>query len=414
MHARAVGATLCFLLLLCGAVLPARGASQDLSSEEMMAARALRAERIPQAAAIIAEELQRRSVRLIEKKVLEADALRLARKLNDAQLEALVDRENDLMRVLTDQELAVARDEMRVAVAEAIGDPDSHLVFVPLAPCRVIDTRFAGGKLAPAEKRDFEVAGTDNFNTQGGNAGGCGVPLGASEPAAAAVVINFIAVDPDGAGHLVAWEAGQPEPFASIINYAKVGLNIANGVIVPIAGVSTVSKDLSIRAAVSAVHVVADVTGYFTRFPTEQFQGGLKSQLFPAASTILVELGDGGCKELVSCTVTAPANGTVLVEAWSQIVVGHTSGTDDRFVMQVETASPVTCPADDTIDASDYEIPAAVATNADVDFTLSHGRTFAISSGQTRTYRLSGKMFNGASSLDKVENARLICTFIPD
>jgi hypothetical protein len=49
-----------------------------------------------------------------------------------------------------------------------------------------------------------------------------------------------------------------------------------------------------------------------------------------------------------------------------------------------------------------------------VDFTISHGRAFTINEGQTRTYRLSGQMINGANSGDEIENSRMICTFIPD
>jgi hypothetical protein len=69
---------------------------------------------------------------------------------------------------------------------------------------------------------------------------------------------------------------------------------------------------------------------------------------------------------------------------------------------------------DHGVDASQYEIPGALGSNVDVDFTLSHGRSFSINSGETKTFRLSGKMNNGASSLDKVENSRLLCTFIPN
>jgi hypothetical protein len=396
-------------------VSPARAASPEQATEEAEVARAQRNEQIQQAAIIVAEDLQRRAVRAVEKKTVAADALRLARSMSDAQLAAVINGQ-PLVRVLQDRQLAASSTTgtMQVTTANAIGDATSDLLFVPLAPCRIIDTRVAGGKIAASEKRDFEVAGTTGFEAQGGNTGGCGIPVGATDPVAAAVVINFIAVDPDGPGHIVAWQFGQPEPFASIINFANVGLNIANGVIVPIAGVSSLAKDVSLRAGVSSVHIVADVTGYFTRFPVEQFQGGLKSQEVTTTNTTLIDLADGGCHELLTCVVTAPAVGTVVVEAWSQIVLSHTSGTTDRFVMQLETAGSVSCPVDHGVDASQYEVPGALGSNVDVDFTLSHGRSFSINSGETKTFRLSGKMINGASSLDKVENSRLLCTFIPN
>ncbi len=400
----------------------AGGAQPARASEEAAAGRerspeelAERAARRAAAERRIAETLERLSVRAVEAAVVAADARRLAAGLSERQLEALLEGE-ELRSVL----LAAAVEAEAVSGGErvsaaTVGDAESELLFVPLAPCRVIDTRLGGGPMAPSELRSFEVAGNQNFAAQGGNASGCGIPLGSADPLAPAVVINFIAVSPTGSGHLLAWEFGQPAPNASIINYADVpGLNIANGVVVPISGVSTTAKDLSIVAAVSQTHVVADVTGYFTRFPVEQFQSGLKSAVAATANTTLVDLADGGCKEINSCSLTASAAGTVVVEAWAQVVVNHTSGTTDRFVMQVETAGSVSCPEDDTVNASDYEIPATLGSNIDVDFTLSHARTFPISAGQNRTFRLSGRMVSGAGTSDQVENSRMLCTFIPD
>ncbi|HYG65130.1 MAG TPA: hypothetical protein VEL74_21295 [Thermoanaerobaculia bacterium] len=374
-----------------------------------------------EAVTTVRDMLLKRSVRKVDPKIAEADARRIVSKLSEEQVGAVLDGQ-DLVSIF-----AADKARMSAAVtapsdasvtnvsAKALGDPESELLFVPVEPCRIIDTRVAGGPVAANTNRDFRVTGTTGFEAQGGNAGGCGIPIGSVDPLAPAVVINFIAVGPSGPGNLRAWEFGQPIPRASVINYANVtGLNIANGVIVPVAGVSTAASDMHIRADAAGTHVVADVTGYFTRFPTEEFQGGLQTKLVTTANSVLVDLGDGGCKELTTCTVTTTAPGQVMIEAWAQVVAGHTSGTEDRFVMQLETAASVSCPEDDSVNASDYEIPAALGTNADVDFTLSHARVFAQAAGQTRTYRLSGRMVNGANVQDQVENSRVLCTFIPD
>ena len=60
----------------------------------------------------------------------------------------------------------------------ALGDPTQDLVFVPLAPCRLLDTRFATvaqyqGPKAPGTEIAFSV--NDSLAVQGGNAAGCGV-----------------------------------------------------------------------------------------------------------------------------------------------------------------------------------------------------------------------------------------------
>ncbi|HWN42858.1 MAG TPA: hypothetical protein VNW71_11590 [Thermoanaerobaculia bacterium] len=313
-----------------------------------------------------------------------------------------------------------AADGPRLAVASAVGDAESHLLFVPLEPCRIIDTRKpgAGGMLIPGNVRDFHVAGTAGFETtQGGNAGGCNVPMGASEPVAAAVAINLVAIQAQGSGHFLAWEFNQPIPLASVINFDKLApfFNIANGTILPIAGISTLAKDLSVRADFNGAHLVADVTGYFTRFPEENFQSGLKSELITKDFTTLINMSDGACKELNSCkVVTTTTPGTVIVEAWGQFVANHIAGTLDRVAIGIETVNPVVCNDSDTVNASDFEVSASLGTNPDVDFTVSHGRSFSQPANTTRTYWLSGQMLSGANTGDAIENSRMICTFIPD
>ena len=143
----------------------------------------------------------------------------------------------------------------------SLGDSAADLVYTPVAPCRIIDTRLAGGAITPGANRNFFAAGS-GFSSQGGVAGSCGVPFGP----ATAVVINFVAVGPAGSGDIRAFAFGSPVPNASIINYANVpGLNIANGIVMTICdpAVSTCTLDLTVQADISATHLVADVVGFF-------------------------------------------------------------------------------------------------------------------------------------------------------
>ena len=404
------------LVLAAGAAYgrPAVGAVIGQDPEAQQA----RAERRAEAQTRIVELLKQRSVRPVQAAVLTVDARRLVASLSDEQVESFL-RGEDLVELMSRkssiQASSTADGDVASVIAPAIGDAETDLLFVPVSPCRIIDTRFGGGAFAAGETRSFEVTGSTGFGAQGGNATGCGIPLGAADPLAPAIVVNFVAVGPAGPGHLEAWEFGQPVPNASVINYANVpGLNIANGVVVPIAGVSSLDKDLNIRANVSGTHVVADVTGYFTRFPEQNFQGGLKSTILNNDFTTLTSLADGACRELNSCTVTTDSAGTVIVEAWGQFVANHSSGTQDRVIIGVETVSPVACDYENTVNSSDFEVSASLGTNPDVDFTVSHGRAFHQNAGVTRTYRLSGRMTTGANSGDAIENSRLICTFIPD
>lgn len=152
---------------------------------------------------------------------------------------------------------AVAQD----APLPTLGETGQNLVYTPVTPCRIVDTRVAGGLLTPGFPRSFFVTGTAGFETQGGHAGGCGVPASAT-----AAMINLVSVDAAGPGNLRAFPFGQSQPLASVINYAAItGLALANGVAVPTCDHSSAACtfDLTVQANGSATHLVADVLGFF-------------------------------------------------------------------------------------------------------------------------------------------------------
>ena len=138
-----------------------------------------------------------------------------------------------------------------------------ELGFRVLQPCRVIDTR-PSSPLLPGQVRTFTLRGS------------CGIPYrttdgGVEANPAVAVALNVVAVNAAGAGHITAWAANKPMPNASTVNFSAGsetgGLNIANGVIVPMCDEVTSQPcgtgDINVMAAVSAVHLVVDVVGYF-------------------------------------------------------------------------------------------------------------------------------------------------------
>ena len=180
-------------------------------------------------------------------------------------------------------------------IPRALGDSATDLVYTPVAPCRIIDTRLAGGPILPGTPRNFFVA-AGGLTGQGGGAGSCGVPFGP----ATSVFINFVAVGPAGPGNLRAFAFGAVAPNASIINYSNVpGLNIANGLAVPICNpaVSACIRDLTVIADVSPTDLVADVVGFFaapaplpTLWAVVDF-GGALGRNFHATSATNLGLG---------------------------------------------------------------------------------------------------------------------------
>jgi hypothetical protein len=147
-------------------------------------------------------------------------------------------------------------------VLAGAGAVQAQDVYTSVVPCRLADTRAAGGTLAAGTVRDFKVTGS-GLQGQGGNPLGCEVPAGVATSA----VINFVAVNPAGTGNLRAWaysEPGVAPPNASIINFTT-GVNIANGIVVPLCDstATTCTFDIKVQADGNGAHLVADVVGYF-------------------------------------------------------------------------------------------------------------------------------------------------------
>ena len=149
-----------------------------------------------------------------------------------------------------------------------------NLVYTTVQPCRLFDTLRGGGRISPggAHARAFNVVGGDgvDFTGQGGRAGGCAVPgyftppAGPAIPQAQALVINLVAVNPQGAGGLRVWASDQRRPAAPVLNYAPLpGLNIANTVVVALRQDGQ-GGDITIQADFTATDVRGDVVGYFS------------------------------------------------------------------------------------------------------------------------------------------------------
>src|SRR5947207_9731232 len=92
-----------------------------------------------------------------------------------------------------------------------------EMTYTPVTPCRLADTRSAGGALGANNARDFKVwVPSGGFAVQGGDAGNCNVPANPS-----AVALNIAAVSPRGAGNLVVYPAGSALPNTSALNYHR-------------------------------------------------------------------------------------------------------------------------------------------------------------------------------------------------
>ncbi|HYN29944.1 MAG TPA: hypothetical protein VES95_08755 [Dermatophilaceae bacterium] len=142
------------------------------------------------------------------------------------------------------------------STARALASPamaaGSESTFFLVAPCRVLDTRVAGGRLTAAS-RGFTATGS--YGPQGGKPGGCGIPSYAT-----AVQLNLGAISQSGTkGFVKGWASGTPEPNASLVNYDPSGA-VANMVTLPISA----GGGFILKTNASA-HLFADVAGYYAK-----------------------------------------------------------------------------------------------------------------------------------------------------
>jgi len=140
---------------------------------------------------------------------------------------------------------------------DALGDAATDLVYVPVTPCRILDTRLAGGQIAANTVRSFDVTAVSDYTFQGGAASNCGVGAAGSF---AAAEINFTVVAPGAAGYITAFPFGVAQPLAATVNYTA-GAIVGNDVVVKLdQGAS--ANELSIYTF-AATHLVGDIVGYF-------------------------------------------------------------------------------------------------------------------------------------------------------
>ena len=95
------------------------------------------------------------------------------------------------------------------APLKTLGALNNDLVYTPIQPCRILDTRStAEGVVAANATRSFVAITAGNFISQGGSTTDCGT-LGL---AATAIAINLTAVTPLGAGYATAYPYGTIQP----------------------------------------------------------------------------------------------------------------------------------------------------------------------------------------------------------
>lgn len=136
------------------------------------------------------------------------------------------------------------------AIVSPLAVPTSPLAFVAVAPCRVADTRPAGGftgaygppALGSNLPRSFPIAGAV-----------CGIPATAQ-----ALSLNVTVTNAQGAGDIRIYPQGSAAPTVSTLNYLA-GQTIANAAVVA----TGTAGGVTLVADVSGTDVLIDTNGYY-------------------------------------------------------------------------------------------------------------------------------------------------------
>jgi len=126
------------------------------------------------------------------------------------------------------------------------------VVFVPIVPCRLFDTRPAPDNVGP---RTSALAATDVYTQQvTGTNGNCTIPA-----AATAVSLNVTTTNATAASYLTLWPADASRPLASNLNWVPSSPPTPNKVDVKLSADGRVS----LYNNAGNVDVLADIVGYY-------------------------------------------------------------------------------------------------------------------------------------------------------
>lgn len=141
-----------------------------------------------------------------------------------------------------------------IAATDAVGVQGT--TFIPVTPCRIVDTRNAVGAFGGPI---YQAGDTRSYNIPAAaTAAGCG-----GIPAASAYSLNFSIANYTGRASLKAYPTGATPPGVSILNYGS-GLPLGNAAIVPASAAGSIDVSISVTATPGPSNVIIDLNGYFT------------------------------------------------------------------------------------------------------------------------------------------------------
>src|SRR5438552_3166446 len=143
---------------------------------------------------------------------------------------------------------------------KSLGDTTDDLVYTPVVPCRIVDTRSGGGGVfLPGNQRNWLAYSLGGFASQGGSATNCRIVVRPVAIMANTTLANTVG----GPEFFVLWPFNQTRPLAATVNWWAPAQQPANAEIVPLC-TGTCTSDFSAYAS-GQTQAIIDVLGYFNR-----------------------------------------------------------------------------------------------------------------------------------------------------
>lgn len=247
------------------------------------------------------------------------DSTNLRKSLTRSTFEGAMAEINGTGQKLTDTQIASALASSSSTTIQplALGALTGDLVYTPIPPCRILDTRVALGPIGSGGTRNFIAEGVGFYTGQGGSATDCGM----FSVRATAVAINLTAVLPAARGNAVVYPYATTKPGTASINYPAGGI-VNNSLIVQIPNPMT-TWDFTIDSTQQS-DFVGDIVGYFA--PPQ----ATALQCVDTANTIVAGIAAGGTANAVAPACTAGYTQTATnceTSSWLMPIVFSHAGT---------------------------------------------------------------------------------------
>jgi hypothetical protein len=305
----------------------------------------------------------------------------------------------------------VAEAEVKPSLlrAKALGDANQDVVYVPVTPCRLVDTRGTipavyqtGGPYTPAQVRTYKV--------EGGN-GVCLTQLPASLNPAAVQMQVFALPTTAGSGDVEILPQGTA--FGSTATMVYLGDNAVTTVSTA-AQINLASKQISVQVRGGGAHLAIDVVGYF-RAPAGGFvsnvaagaglTGGGSGAVSLAADTTYLQRRVSGTCAAGSSIRVINADGTVTCEtddggAGTVTSVGSGTGL---------TGGPITTSGTLSVNTAviQQRVSGTCAVGSSIRAIAADGAVTCQSDGAPNAFVQNGNAFGAPAVLGTTDNNAL-------